>query len=265
MDAFGYLESCRYRYGLDAADFWNGLIGTIEPDTILKVRQAVEEREMKVVNYHVDGVHLWEDDPEARERNRVKAWEHLHVAASLGAKTVRFDTGGKLLALSEEQFDLLATRYREYCGFAADNGFRIGPENHWGLSLVADNMERLARAIDHPAYGILLHLGHWEDCDPVEGDRRLAPWTIHTHVDAGVTRTNLGERMQVLLDAGYKGYWGVEHHTAQNEYAEVAYQLAEVRRVLARKCWVRQDAETMTRREARTRNPLLTVEQEGQA
>ena len=24
MDVFGYLESCKYRYGLDAADLWNG-------------------------------------------------------------------------------------------------------------------------------------------------------------------------------------------------------------------------------------------------
>lgn len=265
MDAFGYLESCRYRYGLDAADLWNGLIGTVDSDHLVKLRQAVDEREMQVVNYHVDGVHLWEDAPGARESNYRKAWEHLHAAAILGAKTVRFDTGGKLLPMTEEQLDLLAARYREYCRFAAEHGFRIGPENHWGLSLLADNMERLAKAVDHPAYGILLHLGHWEDCDPVEGDRRLASWTIHTHVDAGVTRTNLAERMQVLLDAGYAGCWGVEHHSAQNEYAEVAVQLAEVQRVLARRRWLQQDAETTTRREAQTRNPLLTAEQEGQA
>jgi len=40
--------------------------------------------------------------------------------------------------------------------------------------------------------------------------------------------------MRMLLDAGYSGYWGVEHPSAKNEYAEVAYQLAEVRRVLHR-------------------------------
>ncbi len=265
MDAFSYLETCRFRYGLRTADFWNGLIGTVETGYLLKVRQAVDEREMQVVNYHVDGVHLWEDDPEARERNHIKGWEHLHAAAALGAKTVRFDTGGKLTAMTPEQLDFLAERYREYCRFAAENGFRIGPENHWGLSLFADNMERLACAVDHPAYGMLLHLGHWEDGDPIAGDRRLAPWTIHTHVDARVSRTDLAERMQVLLDAGYNGCWGVEHHTAQNEYAEVAVQLAEVRRVLARHRWLRQDAETTTRRESQTHNPLLTAEQEGQA
>ena len=134
-----------------------------------------------------------------------------------------------------------------------------------GLSLFAENMERLAKAVDHPAYGILMHLGHWEDCDPVEGDRRLAPWTIHTHVDAGVTRTNLAERMEVLLDAGYTGCWGVEHHSAKNEYAEIAVQLATVRRVLARKLYDRQVIEMTAPPELPDGNPLLTAEQEGRA
>ncbi|HLK58789.1 MAG TPA: TIM barrel protein [Chthonomonadaceae bacterium] len=265
IDAFGYLESCKYRYGLDTADYWNGLIGTTEEDYLLKVRQEVEAREMRIVNYHVDGVHLWEDDAEARERNYRNALVHLQAAALLGAKTVRFDTGGKLALMTPEQGDYLVTRYQEYCRFAHDNGFHVGPENHWGLSLIADNMETLARAIDHPAYGILLHIGHWEDGDPEGGDRRLAPWTVHTHVDARITRTCLAERMQLLLDAGYTGCWGVEHHTAQNEYAEVACQLAEVRRVLARKRWEAQDAETLSRKETKPGNPLLTLEQEGRA
>jgi sugar phosphate isomerase/epimerase len=265
IDAFGYLESCKYRYGLDTADFWNGLIGTVEEDYLLKVKQAVEEREMTVVNYHVDGVHLWEDNPEARERNYRKALVHLQAAVLLGAQTVRFDTGGKVAPMTAEQCDYLATRYREYCRFAGEHGFRVGPENHWGISLITDNMERLARAVDHPAYGILMHIGHWEEGDSEDGDRRLAPWTVHTHVDARITRTCLAERMQLLLDAGYAGPWGVEHHSAQNEYAEVAYQLAEVRSVLARKRWQKQDAETIARKEMKAGNPLLTLEQEGRA
>jgi|SRR5579862_5518485 len=263
IDVFGYLESCRYRYGLDTADFWNGLIGTIDEDVLHKVRQAVEERELTVVNYHVDGVHLWEDDPEARERNYRGALAHLRAAAMLNAKTVRFDTGGRLGPITEEQFDFLADRYREYCRFGSDHGFRVGPENHWGLSLYAETMERLARAVDHPAYGILLHIGHWEDTESEDGDRRLAPWTVHTHVDANITRNCLEERMQLLDDAGYTGYWGVEHHSAQNEYAEVAYQLAEVRRVLARRQAKAHAAQNIARKEQKPGNPLLTREQEG--
>ena len=70
MDAFGYLETCKYRYGLDAADFWNGIIGTTEAAYIRKVREAMDEREMICANYHADGCHVWEDDAGARRHDR---------------------------------------------------------------------------------------------------------------------------------------------------------------------------------------------------
>lgn len=234
IDAFGYLESVRYRYGLRTADIWNGILSSTSKDYVAKVRRAIDEREMSVVNYHADGPHVWDDDPAARAANRAQALGHLRVAAQLGAATVRIDTGGALQTATDEQIDTLAAAFREYCAFGNDHGFTVGPENHWGLSLYADNMERLARAVDHPSYGVLLHIGHWEDGDEEGGDRRLAPWTSHTHVDARITRSCLEERIRLLVASGYTGCWGVEHHSAANEYAEVACQLAEVQRVLQR-------------------------------
>ena len=88
--------------------------------------------------------------------------------------------------------------------------------------------------MNHPGFGILMHIGHWEQAAEEEGDRRLARYAVHTHVDARITRTRLEPAIKMLLDAGYKGYWGVEHHSARNEYAEVDWQLAEVRRVLTK-------------------------------
>jgi sugar phosphate isomerase/epimerase len=262
IDVFGYLESCKYRYGLDTADLWNGLVGTTDATYILKVKQAIEERELRLVNYHVDGCHLWEDDPDTREKHYQTALKHLHIAATLGAQTVRFDTGGKLLPMTDEQADYIIRRYQEYCRFGLDHGFKVGPENHWGISLLADNMERIARAVDSPAYGITLHIGHWEDGDEDGGDRRIAPYTAHTHVDARITRTCLAEKIEMLLAAGYTGCWGVEHHSAKNEYAEIASQLAEVRRVLARQQWEAQNIASIEALQGKAGNPLLTREQE---
>ncbi|MBC7804612.1 MAG: sugar phosphate isomerase/epimerase [Akkermansiaceae bacterium] len=264
INIFGYLESCRYRYHLDSADIWNGQIGTNDESVLRKVRHEIEERELTLANYHVDGVHLWEDDPDARERNYQNALIELKAAAILGAKTVRFDTGGTFAPMTPEQHDYLATRFGEYCRFAADHGFRVGPENHWGLSQVADNMETLIHDIASPAYGILLHFGNWQLGDKDDGDRRMAPYVMHTHVDAATTfGGKLADKMQMLLDAGYTGYWGVEHHSAKNEYAEVALQLAQVRRVLTRTRWEAQKAESDAVPVRKTLNPLLTPEQEG--
>ena len=238
MDGFGYLETCKHRYRLDTADIWNGICGSDELIFDEKYqrafKEALAERELRLVNYHVDGCHLWEDDPAAREKNYKSALKHLQVAKFWGAKTLRFDAGGRAKTWSAEAFDFIVKRYKEYCKIADDFGCRVGPESHWGAELVPDNMERLCKAVDHPAFGILLHVGHWDDVPEEEGDRRLARWACHTHVDARVTRTRLDSALKILLDAGYKGCWGVEHHTGKNEYAEVEVQIAEVRRVLAK-------------------------------
>lgn len=238
IDGFGYLETVRHRYGLDTADFWNGILGDDEllfdPGYQKNLCSALAEREMTVANYHVDGCHVWEDDESLRASHHTRALEHLKFAHAIGAQTARIDAGGQGDTWTDEQFDLIVKRMREYAIFGYDHGFRVGPESHWGPELVPDNMERLAMAVDHPGFGILLHLGHWENAPAEEGDRRLAKWAVHTHVDANVTRTRLESAMRILLDAGYSGYWGVEHHSARNEYAEVAYQLAEVRRVLSK-------------------------------
>jgi len=236
MDGFGYLETAKYRYGLDAADIWNGILGPDElvfsDDYRRKLKEAIEERGMVVANYHADGCHVWEDDKALRERNHERALSHLRTAAAIGAKTVRIDAGGKGTEWTVEQFEHIVERMREYAQFGHDHGFRAGPESHWGPELVPANMERLARTVAHPGFGILLHLGHWEGAPEEEGDRRLAQWAVHTHVDARVTGTRLEPAIRILLDAGYKGYWGVEHHSARNEYAEVGWQMAELRRVL---------------------------------
>src|SRR6476661_2149780 len=82
MDVFGYLESVRYRYHLTVADIWNGLLGSepeeyLTPDILAPVREALDERELPLANYHADGCHLWEDDPAVRERHHQLALRHL--------------------------------------------------------------------------------------------------------------------------------------------------------------------------------------------
>ena len=233
MDIFGYLETVKYRYRLDAADIWSGTLGSIEQEHLTKVRQALADRELTVANYHVDGVHVWEDDPVKRGRNYEGALAHLEAAAYLGAQTVRIDMGGAGEALTDEQLAHVIDRYREYAEIAARHGYTVGPETHWGPSLVPEVQKAVHDGVNHPNYGVLLHIGHFVEGRETDGDLVVAPWATHTHVDARITRTCLKEKVQLLLDAGYQGYWGVEHHSAHNEYAEVEWQLAEVKRCLS--------------------------------
>jgi len=228
MDIFGYLESCKYRYGLESADIWNGFLPSTDDDTLKKVRGALDERELTLANLCVDGPHLWEDDPAVREQHYQNALAYLHAAEVLGAKTIRIDAGVHEKTFTSEQFDYIVKHYREYAQRAYDNGYKVGPENHWGAEEVPENMVKICQAVDHPGFGVLLHYR----ANP--GDALMAPWAMHTHVSWGITEDDLEAHMQILRSLNYPGYWGIEFHDGKQEYNKVAIQLARVREVLAR-------------------------------
>jgi sugar phosphate isomerase/epimerase len=227
IDVFGYLEACRYRYDLRIADIWNGMLPRVDDEALALVKEALDVREMSLANLCVDGAHIWEDDPALREKNYQNALAHLHAAEILGAKTIRIDAGGQGETFSSEQFDLIVKRFREFAQRAYDHGYLCGPENHWGPEVVPDTMSRICQAVDHPGFGVLLHFrGN-------QGDAVMAPWAMHTHISWDICENSLPQSLPLLQDRGYKGSYSVEHHSGQNEYAEVEVQLARVRAWLA--------------------------------
>jgi len=175
----------------------------------------------------VDGPHLWEDDADERKQHFRQALDYMRAAELLGARTLRIDAGGKGDAFTDEQFDYITGVYRQLAGRAADEGYRMGPENHWGPEAVPDNMVRICETVDHPAFGVLLHFRG------TAGDAQMAPWAMHTHISWDITENLLAPSLTTLRDAGYEGCWGVEHHSGKNEYSEVAIQVAKVRDLLA--------------------------------
>jgi len=238
LDVFGYLEACRYRYHLGTADIWNGLLGSdvevqLDPDRLAKVRRAMDERDLVCVNYHADGCHPWEDDADARARHRDLAYRHLKAAEILGARTVRIDTGGRDRNWSDEQFDFIAQAFRDFAKYGGNAGFTIGPETHWGSTNYPDNMLKLHAAVDSPYYGILLHMGKDTWTSPSDYDRALAPIAIHTHIDQKNCYDRLDDALSILIESGYRGALGIEHHTGKNELAEVEAQLGLLRRAVS--------------------------------
>ncbi|MCC3371694.1 sugar phosphate isomerase/epimerase [Cohnella sp. REN36] len=243
MDVFGYLETAKYRYRLDAVDLWNAQIAErtkpiltlFDESRLRKVREALDERELRLVNIAVDTAHLWDPDPDVREALRRNAEDHLQAAVLLGAETIRIDTGGRGdQVFSDEAFDWIVRQYQTYCRFARDHGMKIGPENHMGPSLVPAEMVRLAEAVNDPAFGILLHIGRWNE-DRATGDNLVAPWVVHTHFDAKTAAAaDTPSIIRTLRDAGYRGYWSVEYNApARNAYAELEHLLAQVKLRLA--------------------------------
>ncbi|WP_248927284.1 sugar phosphate isomerase/epimerase family protein [Paenibacillus hamazuiensis] len=242
MDIFGYLETVRHRFGLRSVDLWNGFFTNrddffypvADDDTLRKIKASLDEKELTVANFAVDRAHIWDPDPVIRERLHRNALDYLRAAELLGARTVRIDTSRGPVERSEEQFAYTVERYREYAQRAADGGYTVGPENHTGISLDPVWMKELAEAVDHPGYGVLLHIGRWQEGAP-QGEPLLAPWVNHVHLDAKAAASeDTVNIMRMLTDRGYRGYWAVEYNAPAHPYIELEWALASAKRLLAR-------------------------------
>lgn len=236
MDVFHYLETCRFRYGLDTADIWNGFLATYEDDYLKKIREALDDREMTLVNLCCDYAHPWSDNEDELARQNAVAQDCLKAARILGAKSVRFDLGVHTLTMTDEQIDYTSKKFREYAREGAKEGFKICFENHWGASTNYDVVQTMFDVINDDNFGLLLHLGNWTDEKLEDKDAKdvaMAPRAIHMHFSQPYCE-RVDKVLKPIYDAGYRGIWATEHHSAKNEYNEVAFQLAAMKKELTR-------------------------------
>lgn len=242
MDIFHFLETCKYRYGLDAADIWNGMITDTDDQFIDKLHSALEDRQLVVPDLAVDGAHIMHADGDDPSKLRATQDRYMQIAKRLGVGFVRFDAGPYMLndrkdidGWTDQEFDFIVKRYKELAAFAYDNGFKVGAENHWGPEKVWIHLEKLIKAVDHPGFGICLHYGNWVGTpeEILAADKACAKWVAHTHIDWPTCEDpNLPKRLSALREVNYTGYYSVEQHSGQNEYNLVEAQLGKVKAVL---------------------------------
>lgn len=228
MDAFGYLESAKFRYGLNAADFWHGTFESLDEEYLSKLKAGLAERNLPLANICIDRAYIWDDDADVRQSNARNAEANIRAAEYLSAQTVRIDAGGTRdeRDWNDQQFDAIVSQYRIWAQRAHDNGYRIGPENHWGAAMVPANIKRLCEAVDHPGFGILLHAGRWHGDEVSTGDVVVAPWTMHTHFSPALSDEALLSTMNALRATGYAACYSVEMVTQR--YSEPAVIIAKL-------------------------------------
>ncbi|MGI5885322.1 MAG: TIM barrel protein, partial [Candidatus Spyradocola sp.] len=147
FDLFGYFESMKYRYHLDTADIWNGMLRSYDEDYLKMLRLQMDERGLELVNLCCDGANIWCADADEGAKFDATAAACLRAAETLGARSVRMDVGIKEKAFTDQQVEAVARKYYAYCAQAARFGARLGPENHWGASTNIDFMRRLFEAV----------------------------------------------------------------------------------------------------------------------
>ena len=257
QDVFQYIDAC-HALGCTQLDLWNGHLPSLlddparppssltaeyarlsstELDYLRRIKGSADASGLPFGCLAVDGAHIYEASPEARQAQQVKADRWLNIAGALGVPQVRIDAGGSP-EMPDEMLELIVKGYNELLPRAGEKGIELVMENHWGASRIPENVERILGAV--PGLGLLFDTGNWPQ------DRQEAGWALgarHAHAthlktfafdDQGnETTVDIPRAMRMLLEAGYQGSWGIESVPRVGDEIEAARKsVALVRRVL---------------------------------
>ncbi len=257
QDIFQYIIDCK-TLGATQLDPWNSHLAPlkagdadiqpgVDPESIRlsseeldyldQIKQAAAEVDLPFGCLAVDGAHIYEPTPEARRANRARAYKWLAVAERLGAKQLRIDSGGPE-EMAEDVFDIIVAGFEDLTARCRAKGIELIMENHWGASCVPENVIKILEAVEE--LGLLFDTNNWADGRQQAGWRMCVPYAAYVHIktfsfdaQGNDPSVDIPAVINLLLDAGYNGSWGVESVPQDgNEMAAAQKTIALIKRVV---------------------------------
>lgn len=180
-----------------------------------RLREACEAAGLPVANYTIGADFLNGSNGElAAEIERVR--REVDIARRLGAVGMRHDASRGFAAehRGPKSFEAALPRLAEGCRgvaeYAAGFGIRTMVENHGYFCQDSERVEKLACAVAHPNFGLLIDMGNFicVDENPAVAVGRLMPYAFHCHAKD----FHLKSGMQPFPGDGWNvsrggGYW----------------------------------------------------------
>lgn len=157
-------------------------------------------------------------DPEAA--SRTKAIENhfpwVEAAKRLGCHSIRVNAGSK--GTPEEQQKLAADGLSRLSDYASQMEMNVLVENHGGLSSNGEWLSAVMKLVNKQNCGTLPDFGNFHDYDRYRGVEELLPFakgvSAKSHefdAEGNEVRTDYRRMLQLVVDAGYRGYVGIEY------------------------------------------------------
>ncbi len=243
QDIFKYITDCR-ELGCSQLDPWNAHLAVMkagdaavkpgtqshlskdEEEYIASVKEAADAAGLPFGLLAVDGAHMYEADVQKRKENRARSHRWLDAARRLGARQMRIDSGGPE-EMKGDVFKIIEEGYNDLIARATHYNIEIVVENHWGPTIIPDNVLKLVESIN--GLGLLLDTHNWKAGLEKEGRQSCAKYATAVHLkilnwdDEGRnTEEELRSNVRMLTEAGYSGCWGIESCPSDgDEYGSV--------------------------------------------
>ncbi len=224
LDPRDFARVARETYDVGGIEYVNSFFKDHAEDRpyLAGLKQRADEYEVRSLLIMVDGEGAL-GDPDEGERRR--AIEHhyrwIDAAEFLGCHSIRVNAQSR--GTREEQHALAVDGLRRLTEFAAQRDLNVIVENHGGLSSDGAWLAGVIRAVDHPRCGTLPDFGNFrvdEDdwYDRYRGVAELMPFakavSAKSHdfdADGNERQTDYRRMMRIVLEAGYRGWVGIEY------------------------------------------------------
>ncbi|HUY34610.1 MAG TPA: sugar phosphate isomerase/epimerase family protein [Pirellulales bacterium] len=233
LDHLDFAKTAKRDFGVEAVEYVNQFFKDKANDQryLGEMKQRAADLGVKSLLIMIDNEG---DLGDADERQRTAAVEKHHkwveAAKILGCHSIRVNarsSGGY-----DEQLARAADGLRKLTEFGERHEINVIVENHGGLSSNGQWLAAVIRRVDHRRCGTLPDFGNFDLGDGKEYDRyqgvsELMPFAKAVSAkssdfdDLGnEVHTDYRKMLKIVLDAGYRGYLGIEYEGGKISEAE---------------------------------------------
>lgn len=224
LNHLDFPKTAKEDYGIDAVEYVNQFFKDKAKDRayLTELKKRAGDLGVRSLLIMIDGEGAL-GDPD--EKKRVQAVENHHkwveAAKFLGCHAIRVNAQSS--GSYDEQLDRAADGLRRLSEFGKQHNISVIVENHGGLSSNGAWLAAVIKKVDLPNCGTLpdfgnFNIGGGEQYDRYKGVRELMPFakavSAKSHdfdSNGNEIHTDYKKMMQIVLDAGYHGYVGIEY------------------------------------------------------
>jgi len=227
MDHLDFAKVAREQFGIDAVEYVNQFFKDKAKD-----ESYLADMKQRAADHGVTSLLIMIDGEGAlgapQEGDRIKTVENhkkwVDAAKFLGCHSIRVNAGST--GSFEEQQKLAADGLRRLSEYAGGAGLNVLVENHGGLSSNGEWLAGVMKLVNMDNCGTLPDFGNFmisRGDNPVEYDKykgvtELMPFakavsakTYDFDESGNESTIDYRRMMQIVLDAGYNGYVGIEY------------------------------------------------------
>ncbi len=224
IDHLDFISLTKTEFGLDAVEYVNSFFFDKAQD-----QKYLNEMKTRADDHDVKSLLIMCDnegnlgDPDENKRNQAveNHYKWAEAAKFLGCHSIRVNARSE--GSWDDQIELAADGLRRLNEFGDSIGINTIVENHGGLSSNGKWLSAVMERVDHSRVGTLPDFGNFriqsdEWYDRYQGMKELMPYAkavsakSHEFDEKGnETGSDFYRIMNIVLDAGYKGYVGIEY------------------------------------------------------